>query len=139
MILTVPPAGYENGTDFVGTVTGKVTAHEKAAAEMLAEVPGGEGEVGWIFQDADFCFTNQRDQAFKDGLAHLYPDVEVVAERMFSDPARDEDLADPVPALSDTIWYLRAGNPEIPEELGVGGRGGEYETPRGSRCRGKRP
>jgi ribose transport system substrate-binding protein len=93
VILTVPPDGYENGTDFVGIVTGEVTEYGKAAAEMLGETLGGEGEVGWIFHDADFWFTNQRDQAFKDWLGHLYPDMEVVTEEGFSDPARTEDIA----------------------------------------------
>jgi ribose transport system substrate-binding protein len=93
VILTVPPDGYENGTDFVGIVTGEVTEYGKAAAEMLGEALGGQGQVGWIFHDADFWFTNQRDQAFKDWLAYLHPDMEVVAEEGFSDPARTGDLA----------------------------------------------
>ncbi len=93
VILTVPPAGYQNGTDFVGIVTGTVTEYGKAAAEMLGQALGGEGQVGWIFHDADFWFTNQRDQAFKDWLGFLYPDMEVVAEEGFSDPARTEDIA----------------------------------------------
>lgn len=93
VILTVPPDGYENGTDFVGIVTGQVTEYGKDAAEMLGKALGGEGQVGWIFHDANFWFTNQRDQAFKDWLAYLYPDMEVVAEQGFSDPARTEDIA----------------------------------------------
>jgi ribose transport system substrate-binding protein len=60
---------------------------------MLGEAMGGEGQVGWIFHDADFWFTNQRDQAFLDWLAYLYPDIEVVEEAGFSDPARTEDIA----------------------------------------------
>jgi ribose transport system substrate-binding protein len=93
VVLTVPPAGYTAGEEIVGIVTGELTAYGKDAAEMLGEALGGEGQVGWIFHDADFWFTNQRDQAFKDWLAYLYPNMEVVAEAGFSDPARTEDIA----------------------------------------------
>jgi ribose transport system substrate-binding protein len=93
VVLTTPPAGYTAGEEIVGIVTGELTAYGKAAAEMLGEALGGEGQVGWIFHDADFWFTNQRDQAFKDWLAYLYPNMEVVDEAGFSDPARTEDIA----------------------------------------------
>lgn len=93
VVLTTPPAGLQNGEDYVGIVTGELTAYGKAAAEMLGEALNGEGQVGWIFHDANFWFTNQRDQAFKDWLAHLYPDIEIVDEAGFSDPARTADIA----------------------------------------------
>ena len=93
VVLTTPPAGYTAGEEIVGIVTGELTAYGKAAAEMLGESLGGQGQVGWIFHDADFWFTNQRDQAFKDWLAYLYPDIEVVDEAGFTDPARTEDIA----------------------------------------------
>ncbi len=91
VVLTVPPAGYTNG-EIVGIVTGEATAYGKAAAEMLGEALGGKGQVGYVFHDADFWFTNARDQAFKDWLAYLYPEIEVVDEGGFTDPARTEDI-----------------------------------------------
>jgi ribose transport system substrate-binding protein len=93
VVLTTPPAGYTAGEEIVGIVTGELTAYGRGAAEMLGEALDGQGEVGWIYHDADFWFTNQRDQAFKDWLAHLYPEIEIVAEAGFSDPARTEDIA----------------------------------------------
>lgn len=92
VVLTTPPAGFTAGEEMVGIVTTELTAYGKGAAEILGEALGGAGEVGWIFHDADFWFTNQRDQAFKDWLAYLYPDIEVVEEAGFSDPARTEDI-----------------------------------------------
>ncbi|UOY02862.1 substrate-binding domain-containing protein [Blastococcus sp. PRF04-17] len=92
-VMTTPPAGYESGDEIVSIVTGALTEYGKANAEMLGEAIGGEGEVGYLYHDADFWFTNQRDQAFKDWTAHLYPDIEIVAEEGFSDPARTEDIA----------------------------------------------
>lgn len=93
VVLTTPPAELVNGEDYVGIVTGELTAYGKAAAEMLGEALGGKGEVGYMFHDADFWFTNQRDQAFKDWLGYLYPDIEIVDEAGFSDPARTADIA----------------------------------------------
>lgn len=92
-VMTTPPAGYESGEEIVSIVTGALTQYGKLNAEMLGEAIGGEGEIGYLFHDADFWFTNQRDQAFKDWMAHLYPDVEIVAEEGFADPARTEDIA----------------------------------------------
>ena len=93
VILTVPPAGYVHGEDFVGIVTTTVPQYGQLAAQMLGEALGGEGDVGWIFHDAEFWITNMRDQAFRDWLEHDYPDTEVVAEEGFTDPARTGDLA----------------------------------------------
>jgi len=93
VVLTTPPADYTAGEEIVGIVTGELTGYGKAAAEMLGEEVGGQGEVGWLYHDADFWFTNQRDQAFVDWLNYLYPDMEIVAEEGFSDPARTEDIA----------------------------------------------
>lgn len=93
VILTVPPAGYVHGEDFVGIVTGNVPEYGQLAAQMLGDALQGQGNVGSMFHDADFWITNMRDQAFKDWLEHLYPDTEVVAEEGFTDPARTGELA----------------------------------------------
>jgi ribose transport system substrate-binding protein len=92
-VLTTPPAGYRSGEQIVSIVTGALTEYGKANAEMLGEAIGGEGQIGYLYHDADFWFTNQRDQAFKDWTAHLYPDIDIVAEEGFTDPARTEDIA----------------------------------------------
>ena len=53
----------------------------------------GKGTVGWIFHDADYYVTNQRDQAFKTTIENDYPGISIVAEQGISDPARAEELA----------------------------------------------
>ena len=65
----------------------------KQAADALAKSIGGEGTVGWIFHDADYYVTNQRDNAFKTTIENDYPNIEIVAEQGISDPARAEELA----------------------------------------------
>ena len=93
VVMTTPPAGYTSGKQIVGIVTADLTAFGKMNAEMLGKALGGKGKIAYIYHDADFWFTNQRDKAFKDWLAFLYPDIEIVAEEGFSDPSRTEDIA----------------------------------------------
>jgi ribose transport system substrate-binding protein len=59
----------------------------------MAEALGKKGKVGYIFHDADFYVTNQRDQAFKKTIEQDYPDMKIVAEQGMADPARSEEIA----------------------------------------------
>lgn len=93
VIMTTPPAGYEAGKDFVAIVTESLTDAGRANAEILGDALGGQGKVGYLFHDADFWFTNQRDQAFLDWTAFSYPGIEVVAEEGFADESRTEEIA----------------------------------------------
>ncbi len=65
----------------------------KQAADALAASIGNEGGVGWIFHDATYYVTNQRDNAFKTTIENDYPNINVVAEAGISDPARAEEIA----------------------------------------------
>jgi ribose transport system substrate-binding protein len=60
---------------------------------VLAAAMGGTGKVGWIYHDAAYYVTNQRDNAFKTTIETAYPDIEIVAEAGISDPARAEEIA----------------------------------------------
>ncbi|SDZ00013.1 monosaccharide ABC transporter substrate-binding protein, CUT2 family [Micromonospora pattaloongensis] len=93
VVMTTPPKGFTAGKEIVGIVTVDLTAFGKANAELIGKALGGKGKVGYLYHDADFWFTNQRDKAFKDWLGYLYPDIEIVEEAGFSDPARTEDIA----------------------------------------------
>ncbi len=88
-----PADGFAQGTDYVGIVTGDHFALGQAAAEMLAEATGETGQVGFIFHDADFYVTNQRDQAFKTVVGERFPGLEIVAEQGMADPADAENIA----------------------------------------------
>ncbi|MEV8249864.1 substrate-binding domain-containing protein [Microbacterium sp. NPDC076768] len=93
VIMTTPPAGYTAGDQFVSIVTESLTEAGKINADLLGDALGGEGEVGYMFHDADFWFTNQRDQAFKDWTAYSYPDIDIVAEQGFTDEAATQEVA----------------------------------------------
>ena len=65
----------------------------KQAADALAAAIGKKGKVAWIFHDAQYYVTNQRDNAFKTTIQKDYPDIEIVAEQGLADPARAEEIA----------------------------------------------
>jgi ribose transport system substrate-binding protein len=88
-----PAEGYEQGRDYVGIVTGDHFALGQATAEMLADATGEQGKVGYIFHDADFYVTNQRDRAFKRVIEERYPEMAIVAEQGMADPADAEGIA----------------------------------------------
>ncbi len=93
VLLSNVPDGYQQGTDYVGIVTDDLFGIGQAAAEMLGDAMGGPGEVGYIFHDAQYYVTNQRDGAFKTVLQEKYPDLTIVAEQGMADPADAENIA----------------------------------------------
>ncbi|MBA3415412.1 MAG: substrate-binding domain-containing protein [Chloroflexia bacterium] len=93
VLLSNLPDGYEQGTDYVGIVTDDLFGMGQAAAEMLGDAMGGQGEVGYIFHDAQFYVTNQRDGAFKSVLQEAYPELTIVAEQGMANPADAENIA----------------------------------------------
>jgi ribose transport system substrate-binding protein len=93
VFLSNLPAGYKQGTDYAAIVTDDLFQMGKQAADALAASIGKKGKVGYIFHDATYYVTNQRDQAFKSTIEKDYPDIKIVAEQGISDPARAEELA----------------------------------------------
>ena len=93
VFLSNLPNGYVHGVDYAAIVTDDLFQMGKQAADALAEAMGGSGTVGWIFHDAAYYVTNQRDNAFKTTIENDYPDISIVAEQGISDPARAEEIA----------------------------------------------
>lgn len=93
VLLSNVPAGYVQGKDYVGIVTDDLYQMGKQAADALAAAIGGKGKVAWIFHDAQYYVTNQRDNAFKATIEKDYPEIEIVAEQGLADPARAEEIA----------------------------------------------
>lgn len=93
VIMTTPPADYTAGDQFVSIVTEDLAKAGRANAELLGEAVGGSGKVAYMYHDADFWFTNQRDESFKAWTAFLYPDIEIVAEEGFTDEAKTQEIA----------------------------------------------
>ena len=93
VFLSNVPEGYVHGTDYVGVVTDDLAAMGIAAADLLADALGGQGKVGFIFHDAAYYVTNQRDQAFKAWIEAAYPGIEIVDSQGLADPAAAEEIA----------------------------------------------
>jgi len=93
VFLSNLPSEYQHPADYAAIVTDDLYQMGKQAADALAEAMGGQGTVGWIFHDATYYVTNQRDNAFKTTIENDYPDIAIVAEQGISDPARAEEIA----------------------------------------------
>ena len=93
VFLSNLPQGYKQPDDYAAIVTDDLFQMGKQAADLLAASMGGKGKVGWIFHDASYYVTNQRDNAFKTTIEKDYPDMKIVAEAGISDPARAEEIA----------------------------------------------
>ncbi|WP_299935939.1 substrate-binding domain-containing protein [uncultured Nitratireductor sp.] len=93
VFLSNLPKDYVHGTDYAAVVTDDLFQMGKQAADALAKAMDSKGTVGWIYHDADYYVTNQRDNAFKTTIENDYPDMKIVAEQGISDPARAEEIA----------------------------------------------
>ncbi len=87
------PSGYKHPNDYAAIVTDDLFQMGKQAADALAAAIGGKGTVGWIYHDATYYVTNQRDNAFKTTIEKDYADISIVAQQGVSDPARAEEIA----------------------------------------------
>ncbi|MCY4260948.1 MAG: substrate-binding domain-containing protein [Rhodobacteraceae bacterium] len=109
------PAGYEHPADYAAIVTDDLFEMGKQAADALAAAMGNEGTVGWIYHDANYYVTNQRDNAFKTTIENDYPNISIVAEQGISDPARAEEIANAMMVKNpdlDGIYVTWAGPAE---------------------------
>ncbi len=96
VFLSNLPQDYEHPSDYAAIVTDDLFQMGKQAADALASAMGGSGTVGWIFHDAAYYVTNQRDNAFKTTIENDYPDIEIIVEQGISDPARAEEIANAI-------------------------------------------
>ena len=87
------PANYRHPGDYAAIVTDDLFQMGKQAADALAAAMGNKGKVGWIYHDAAYYVTNQRDNAFKTTIENDHADITIVAEQGISDPARAEEIA----------------------------------------------
>jgi ribose transport system substrate-binding protein len=93
VLLSNQPKDFVAGRDYVAIVTDDLFQMGKQAADALAASLDGKGKLAWIFHDAAYYVTNQRDNAFKDTIKADHPGMQIVAEQGITDPARAEELA----------------------------------------------
>jgi ribose transport system substrate-binding protein len=93
VFLSNTPDKFTYGKEFVTVVTDDLAQMGIQAADALAKAMGGEGEVGFIYHDATYYVTNQRDQAFKAQILAKYPKMRIVSEIGLADPAKGQEIA----------------------------------------------
>ena len=93
VFLSNVPAGYKQGVDYVSIVTDDLSQMGKQAADALAKSLLNKGKVAWIFHDAQYYVTNQRDNAFRKTIENDYKNMPIVARQGITDPASAEDVA----------------------------------------------
>lgn len=93
VFLSNLPKDYKQPADYGAIVTDDLFQMGKHAADALAVSMNKTGKVGYIFHDAAYYVTNQRDKAFKTTIEKDYPDMKIVAETGISDPARAQEIA----------------------------------------------
>jgi ribose transport system substrate-binding protein len=84
--------GYTAGKEYAAIVTGDHFEMGKAAAKLMADAVG-KGEIGFIFHDAVFYVTNNRDKYFKASIEQQYPDLKIVAEQGFTEEGKTQEIA----------------------------------------------
>ncbi len=85
--------GYAAGDQYIGIVTGNHYGMGRGSADLMAEALGGSGEIGFIFYDADYFVTNNRDFTFACRIAQDYPDIKIVAVSGFTEESKTEEVA----------------------------------------------
>lgn len=84
---------YEAGKQYVGIVTGDHYGMGRGSADLMAETLGGKGNIGFIYHDADYFVTNNRDRSFICQIKSKYPDIKIVASGGFTEEPKTEEVA----------------------------------------------
>lgn len=85
------PEGFVHNKDYVGISTSQPFDQAVFMADAIGT--SGNKNLGFIFFNADFYIVNLIDKTVKDTLAAKYPDVKIVSEQGFSDPATIGEVA----------------------------------------------
>jgi ribose transport system substrate-binding protein len=93
-----PPKGYMHGVDYVAVVSDDLSKMGKRAGDAMCAAIGGNGKIAYVYHDADFFVTNQRDGGFRQTIIDDCKGVEIVAEQGLADPTRAEDIANAIVA-----------------------------------------
>lgn len=93
VFLSNTPDKFVAGKQYVAIVTDDLAQMGIQAADALAKAVGSKGEVGYIYHDATYYVTNQRDQAFKSRIETKYPNMKIVDSEGIADPAKGLEIA----------------------------------------------
>jgi ribose transport system substrate-binding protein len=92
VLLSNKPQNFLQGKDYVAIVSNDNYQMGKRSADALAAAIGRKGKIAVIYYDAQYYVTNQYDRAFKATIESDYPNIKIIAQQGFSDPARTQDV-----------------------------------------------
>ncbi|WP_020593517.1 substrate-binding domain-containing protein [Kiloniella laminariae] len=92
VLLSNPISGYQANDQYTGIVTDDMYGMGSAAAEMMSDALGGKGSIGFIYHDADYFITNNRDNAFRSAIKEKHSGLEIVAEKGFTEEGQTFEL-----------------------------------------------
>ena len=92
-LISNMPTGFQQGKDYVGLVGDDLFAMGQKTAQGLAKAIGEEGDIGFLYFDANAYVVNQRDAAFRTTIEKEFPRIKIAATQGFSDPARAVQIA----------------------------------------------
>ena len=98
-----PPKGYVYGKDYTAVVSDDLSQMGKRAGDAMCATLGGKGKIAYVFHDANFFVTNQRDGGFKQTILDDCKGVQIVAEVGLADPTRAEDVANAIVAKNPDV------------------------------------
>ncbi len=93
ILLSNVPQGLSYPKQYSGMVTDDLANMGKQAAELLGQAMHGQGNVGFMYYDANYYVTNERDAAFRTYLHLLYPKIHIVAQVAMPDPNKAQTVA----------------------------------------------
>ena len=85
-------SNYKAGQQYVGIVTGNHFGMGRGSADLMAEALGGKGNIGFIYHDADYFVTNNRDRSFACYIKSKYPNIKIVASGGFTEEPKTEEV-----------------------------------------------
>jgi ribose transport system substrate-binding protein len=92
-LISNMPSGFIQGRDYVGLVGDDLYRMGEKTAAGLANAIGGEGDIGFLYFDANAYVVNQRDAAFRTAIEQEYPKIKIINAQGFSDPQRAFQIA----------------------------------------------
>jgi ribose transport system substrate-binding protein len=92
VFLSNKPNGYEDGKQDVGVVTYDVSGLGVATADAIGQYLHGSGTIGFMFYEANFWITNQREAAVLKRLQEKWPGIHIVAKTPIADPTQAQQI-----------------------------------------------
>lgn len=121
ILLSNVPTDLSWPTQYQGMVTDDLAAMGKQGAELIGAAMHGKGDLGFIYYDANYYVTNERDAAFRSWLGCLYPNIHIVDQVGMADQSTAQTVTTAMLLKYPNITGIYAPYSETPAEGVIGG------------------